>query len=599
MTPPLAVLDLETDPFMPGRKPEPFVAGYYDGSKYVSIWEPEPLACIDRTILMLEKEPASIVYWHNGGRFDSYYFMRYVSGNLKIIGNRIVSCVIGKHEFRDSYAIMPFPLRSYKKDEIDYRIMERGRREKHKDEILKYLQGDCIYLWDLVSTFHSEFGNQMTIGGAAIKTIKKFHKFDSGSPVYDTELRKKFYFGGRNQCFKTGLIYAPINVYDVNSMYMHVMRNMLHPVSTGILLGDRVTDDTCFVVARGRNHGAFPQRNKEGLDFTSTEGIYGVSIHEWTAALDTGTFEPTHILETYRFQTRITFQEFVDYCFDKKLTAKQNDDDARDLLYKYLGNSGYGKFSQNPENFWDYQILPADEIPREKCNHCEGTKHCPNHCHMCWRLNGGMDPYVLDEDDIDAWLCQFCQGSGWKWRFSEGNDEWRIWAARPQKSYFHNVATGASITSGARSVLLRGLALAENLMYCDTDSIIASGHQGLRLSKTELGAWKTEAQGDAIALAGKKLYCVYSLKPHCEHGAPLSVTCKKCPVNRKESEQVTLPDGRRYWVIKKAHKGVRLTGRELLDIAQGDTIEYANPAPSFKRDGRAIFISRKVRRTTK
>ena len=106
----LATLDIETDPFKIGRKPEPFVTGYYDGTKYVAIWDKDPVAVIDKTVKMLEGEPPALIYWHNGGKFDVFYFMPYLKGAIKIISNRIVSCVIAGHDFRDSYAIMPFPL---------------------------------------------------------------------------------------------------------------------------------------------------------------------------------------------------------------------------------------------------------------------------------------------------------------------------------------------------------------------------------------------------------------------------------------------------------------------------------------------------------
>ena len=317
----LAVLDLETDPFKEGRKPEPFLSGYYDGAKYTTIWENDPIALIDRTITMLEREPASLIYWHNGGKFDVFYFLPHVKGALKILSNRIVSCTIGKHEFRDSYAIMPFPLAAYRKDEIDYSIMERGARERHKAEIIEYLRGDCVYLYELVTTFHSEFGNRLTIGGSSMRQLKAFHSFDSGDAMYDSSLRKNFYHGGRNECFEGGVIYAPIKVYDVNSMYPYVMHDFPHPVSTGIVEDSRVDDSTAFVTVSGRNHGAFAVRTKTGLDFTAKQGTFHTTIHEYRAALDTGTFEGV-VVKAYSFTEFSSFDSFVDHFFDERKAAK-------------------------------------------------------------------------------------------------------------------------------------------------------------------------------------------------------------------------------------------------------------------------------------
>ena len=388
----LCVLDLETDPFRVGRKPEPFVSGFYDGSKFISIWDNDPIAVIDKTVLMLESEEPCICYWHNGGKFDVFSFMPYVRGNVKIVANRIVSCVIAGHEFRDSYAIMPFPLSAYKKDEMDYELMEVGKREANRETILTYLRGDCAYLWELVTTFHSEFGNRLTIGGSSMRQLKRFHSFATGDASYDIGLRDSFYFGGRNQCFETGLVYAPLSIYDVNSMYSHVMRSNLHPISTDYIESNELRDDTCFLTVRGVNRGAFPTRTKTGLDFTCPNGTFHVSIHEYRTALDTGSFEG-EILETYNWRETSTFAGFVDHFFEERKRAKQTGDKARDLLYKFTLNSAYGKFAQNPDNFFDYQITSADVSLNEPCEHCHGFKRCRSvrpSCAMCKRMNNGV-----------------------------------------------------------------------------------------------------------------------------------------------------------------------------------------------------------------
>jgi DNA polymerase elongation subunit (family B) len=578
----LAVLDLETDPFLPGRKPEPFLSGYYDGKTYISIWDDSPAQVIVRTVAMLKQREPSLIYLHNGGRFDVFYFMKHlVPGSIKIINNRIVSCHMGHHELRDSYAIMPFPLRSYKKDDIDYDWFERENRDSHRDEIVSYLKGDCEYLHELCVTFHAEFGNKLTIGGSSIAQLKTFHAFERSGPRFDTRLRKDFYFGGRNQCFRTGLIVAPVTVYDVNAMYPYVMRDYLHPVGTEINISRAVQDDTAFLTVEGENRGAFPTRTKSGLDFTCPQGRFHVSVHEYRTAVETGAFTCRKIVECYNFTKRETFADYVNHFYFARKAAKASGDKARDLLYKFCLNSSYGKFAQNPENFWDYQLVKrTSPCPRDPCEHCAGLGfHNPN-CHFCWRLNGGTDPVSLTKPD--KWECKHCNGSGGKWFYSWGNEDYTIWAARPRQAYFLNVATGASITGAARAVLLRGIRAAVDPIYCDTDSIISRGHNGeLNLSESELGAWKVEAVGDAIAVAGKKLYAVYSAAE---------------PKEKSESVKI---DGRKMWCIKKAHKGARLSGGDILRIAQGASVEYPNPAPSFKLDGSVQWVNRVIKATVK
>jgi hypothetical protein len=569
----LAVLDLETDPFMVGRKPEPFVMGFYDGQKYITIWDEDPIRLIDRTVTMLYAMEPMIVYWHNGGKFDAFYFMTHIKGAIRIIGNRIVSCVIAGQEFRDSFAIMPFPLAAYRKDEIDYSKMERDVRDRHKIEIIDYLRGDCVYLWDLVTTFHAEFGNRLTIGGSSMKQLKQFHSFESGDAAYDIGLRRDFYHGGRNECFESGLIYQRFKVWDVNSMYPDVMKRFLHPISTDMIESAVIGDDTCFLTVKGINRGAFATRTKTGLDFKRAEGIFHTTIHEYLAAIDTGTFEG-EILTTYNFRELSTFDTFVTHFFDERANAKSAGDDARDLLYKFTLNSAYGKFSQNPDNFYDYELTSADVSLNDPCPHCYAERVCKDRCILCIRLNDGAS--------TDR--CMFCNGTGRKWSYSEGNDQYIIWRSRPRAAYFLNVATGASITGAARSVLLRGLADVEHPVYVDTDSIIGYGRCQLPISSTELGAWKVEAEADCMAVCGKKLYCLYSYEPRKDKKG-------------NETERVKMPDGRYAWVVKKAHKGVRLSGAELLRIARGELVTYRSPVPVFKRDGKVGWNDRQVKMT--
>lgn len=109
--------------------------------------------------------------------------------------------------------------------------------------------------------------------------------------------------------------------------------------------------------------------------------------------------------------------------------------------------------------------------------------------------------------------------------------------------------------------MLEGLALSERPIYCDTDSIICEEFYG-ETDSTKLGAWKMEGQADSVAIAGKKLYAAFS-------GG-------EC--------------------IKLASKGVRLTGKDVVKICKGDTLEWANQAPSFSLSHAPNFVHRKISR---
>ncbi len=210
----LAVLDLETDPFAPDTMVWPFVGGFYAGvapgepvstqPKFISWWSQN---CVQQMVDFLENEQEQyVIYAHNGGRFDFFYFLPYLSKRMRIVNGRIIQAFLGKHELRDSYAIMPFALSVYKKTEIDYSKFIASRRQRYRDEIVAYLRDDCVDLWTLCSAFRNEFGEKLTVGSASLSQLKKYHTFSTSGKQYDEKWRERFYFGGRCQVFRSGIV---------------------------------------------------------------------------------------------------------------------------------------------------------------------------------------------------------------------------------------------------------------------------------------------------------------------------------------------------------------------------------------------------------
>lgn len=511
---PIYTLDLETDPFKHGRVPKPFCAGFYDGQKFHSTWGRN---CIAHMHDFLKTVSPGIIYVHNGGRFDFHYLFGWANGDCKIINNRVVEMpLLSGHTMRDSYAILPIALAEYQKDSIDYNLLESRVREKNKPEILKYLRSDCKYLWQLVTEFISEFGIKLTIGGTAMGQLRKMHDFDSLDKITDFMMRD-YFFGGRVQCFEKGDLAGNFEIYDVNSMYPSVMKNYKHPISLPSSEGSKISKHTCFLTVEGRNYGAFPKRDENGsLRFDVENGVFFVSIHEWEKALSLNLFKPKHVHETIDFNVQITFADFVDRFYSLRKRAKANGDLARTLFYKLVLNSAYGKFAQNPADFRDYKITSFNQHP-------------------------GVDW------DIETTI----------------EDLYVIWSKRTTASVYYNTATAASITGGARSIMMEAVGKAKRPVYCDTDSLICEGLSGVAMSDTELGAWKYEGKGNHIAIAGKKMYALF--------------------------------DGDD--VVKYAHKGVKITPEQIVQVAQGGTIVWQNIAPSLSYKRKAKFIERRVRLT--
>jgi len=526
---PIYTADFETDPFHHKQTIAPFCCGLYNGSDFSSWWSPR---CADKLAETIRKFPEpSIIFIHNGGKFDVFLgLLEHFEPELRIINGRIVQAFIrgshGVHEIRDSYAIIPIPLAAYKKDEIDIEKLERENRDANRVEILSYMRGDCVYLHELVTAFLDEFGDKLTIGSAAMQQLRRFHPFETVGKTFDEKFRSQFFFGGRVQCFQSGILPAPKSgwkVYDVNSMYPFVMKNMRHPSGGDYDIERRITSRTAFIVAEGTQRterGAFPVRSKTGIDFETRTGTFLFSAHEWEASQRFGFFRVSRVIKTYGWDEWITFDEFVDHFYSARLKAKASGDTIRLLFYKLILNSAYGKFAQNPENYFD------------------------------WAITFGT---ILDD--------------GWQIHTSHNGGKIIVWKKPVERHSYYDVAIGASITGAARSVLMQGIAGSDDLAYCDTDSIIAGNLRGVEFSDTVLGAWKLEATGDRIAIAGKKLYALFDGGWGDEH------------------------------CVKKATKGARLPPEDIVRVARGETIRFEKQAPTFKLSGDVTWISRQIKRT--
>jgi hypothetical protein len=538
-------LDIETDPFVYGRLPKAFQIGFYDGEEFTEFWGDD---CIEKMFHYLQNVPPGIIYAHNGGRFDVLgYLMDWILGHpMRVINNRVAKCSMKCghrhfHEIRDSYCLYPFKLEEYKgrtqKKKIEINKLENNEcweietekrstsREIYREEITEYLKYDCMSLHELVVYFRENIGHELTVGAAAIKALKSFHEFKNLDTYDDLEIRRDYFYGGRVDCLQSGVLEGRFKLYDVNSMYPYVMAFFEHPIGDTIREELEIMDDTFFVSATGWNKRAFPVRgNDGGLDYTVEYGTFHVSIHEWEMAEKLGLFKCEKILKTLNCEESGNFHEFVLEYHNNRKRAQNKGNEIEATCLKYLLNSSYGKFAQNPEHYKDYEITRV-----------------------------GENPSTFGEWEVEeAWNMD-----------GEEKHKFNIWTKPSVYKTRFNVATGASITGAARSVLMEAIHKAKNPVYCDTDSLLC---EDLPLEKdaTRLGAWKLEAEVDTAAIAGKKLYAFY------EKGL----------------------------VVKKAHKGFRITGEQIMRVAKGELgIVSENPAPTFKLSGEHTFVKRRVRRT--
>jgi hypothetical protein len=522
---PIAVIDCETDPFRYGRVPVPFLWGWYDGKHYES-WPQEHLSSF---IEFISKQKC-IVYAHNGGKFDYHFLKPHINADeeIMIINGRLARFKIGQCEFRDSWNIIPAKLASYQKTEINYDIFEKEERYKSDNwrEIQNYLRDDCVNLYDLVSRFIERFGLRLTQAGASMnewKSISNEKPENSGEEFFKEF--QPYYYGGRVQCFRHGVFESAFKVLDINSAYPYAMLHD-HPRGLDYERSPGYNEHGHYFRLCARSTGAFPYRDQESgkLEFPADtrEREFFVTAWELRAALDTGTLHRPRYIETFTFKRTGNFEAYIRQFYEERLKARAEGDKIGDLFAKLFMNSLYGKWAANPDKYKTYQIVDA---------------HNPD-----------------SETDYE-WLADF----GGRWLESKPLD--------PARRRYYNVATAASITGFVRAMLWQAICScgADNILYCDTDSL-ATARLGTDIQLgTKLGQWKDEGDFVRAGIAGKKLYVFERAKPDAKGGR-----------------------------FKTAAKGVRLTPENIFAVAGGEAVTYNPDVPTFSPLKDPHFTPRKI-----
>jgi hypothetical protein len=472
-----------------------------------------------------------------------------------------MSCKLGRHKLRDSYHIVPVPLRGWKKDDIDYDKLRRETRDQYKDEITKYCIADCRYTHQVVSKFIADFGLKLTMGQASIAKLKSTQTFDRLGEITDGKLRGintdrrdkegynsvtgcGYFFGGRVECIAgAGLYTGRFQLYDVNSMYPFVMAYYNHPIGSNYLWREgSPTKDTAFLEIECENYGGLISRVNGMTTGDRRSGVFYTTIHEYLACVETGLIGDHHIRACVDCDRFTTFADFVLPIYNRRMVVKQELDALAQqkmpfpdnllmeaLFLKLLLNSSYGKFAQNPREFCERMITDYNDYPGE-----EWTSEL-----------GVINKYSIWKSPPPIW-----------------NKEKQAYEKQDYK--FNNVGTGASITGAARAVLLRAVCKANNPIYCDTDSIICS-HLDCDIDAAKLGSWKLEKTLSEVIICGKKLYATKSIDGKIE-------------------------------VVKS--KGVsELNYDEMRRILTGDVVKKIARAPTLSIDGSQGYLTRKVQMT--
>jgi hypothetical protein len=575
----IAILDFETDPFDAPNNQHvlPFVAVLYFGTNMqpLVIWDNDYNRLCEALLQVIEELPGRyVIYAHNGGRFDYYFLVSKFRGRCNFKGRALMSVRIGRHELRDSLHIIPERLGNIQKDDFDYKKMHRKRRDKFRDEIIRYCLRDCIFLYTIVREFWEKFDQKISIGQAALSKLKEKYTYEKLSKETDKYLRP-FFFGGRVECFRgRGIWKGDFRLYDVNSMYPHAMAAYEHPTGqiSRIRTDGKVRDDTVFIELTCNSRGAFLYRDEEGkVNAPHGKRRFHTTIHEYDCAIRNGLISDIEIHRTVDFERRNNFAEFiVPLYYERQLTKEQLDTTPKhseawyalkriDIFIKLLLNNSYGKFAQNPDSFKErfltepFCAYPPDEaLPTQQ----DLDLYAQTGTRKYWGIRDPLSKsgYSADIKEKDFWI-------------------WERSAPRAGQMY-NNVATGASITGAARAVLLDAMCKAYKLYYCDTDSLICEGLDGVEIHPSKLGAWDCEARFHELAIAGKKQYAYRGRAKDC--------MCSDCARSRKIRQK----------------GAVGLTFDDMCAMVKGETItKFAGRAPLIKLSGEQVYIQRELRAT--
>ena len=552
----IAILDTETDPFDANTQDKifPFLAVLYSlNFEPIVIWENDNENFIAKLLAAIESLPDTYtIYAHNGGKFDYMFFIHRLRGKVSFKGRGIMSAKIGAHELRDSFHILPEKLKNWKKDEFDYRKMQKSRREKYRQEIIAYCINDCKYLLEFVRKFVDECGLKISIGQAAMTRLKQSYKVASLGENTDAFLRQWF-FGGRVECLSGAGQFGgstPWKLYDVNSMYPYVMANFQHPISNEFFRrSGKPGPNTVFIKLHCTNQGALIRRGENNETTAGAiSGTFLTTIWEYNAAIKHNLIRNVLIEDCIDFMERSDFSKFVNPIYDRRLEIKKQlkkceeespewlEHKKDDYLLKYLMNNAYGKFAQNPRRFKEH-----------------------------WLTNPGEKP------PVEA-------GEGWGDLPAFESNTHVIWERPNPNVHFNNVATAASITGAARAILLDAIHNSVDPIYCDTDSLICRDLSSVEIDPVKLGAWDLEKEFDEVIICGKKEYiCKVKGKQDGQEGR-YKVRCKGA-----QFEQDEILDGR-VW-------------NKFQSMLDGKIIQVLNRAPTMNKKGDQFYMRRNIRAT--
>jgi hypothetical protein len=365
-----------------------------------------------------------------------------------------------------------------------------------KDEMSKYgitkkesldnleirVKSDAKATWVLGNYLENFFTKEigiplkLTIAGAAryLFSLKYFNDYwiREEKSFWKSEYERKAYRGGRVEAFKGGKERVFVG-YDVNSMYLSIMRDEVFPDPNTAKFHDSplslppsptlyIADVTLTIPKQ--YIGPLPVLSPETGKLIFPTGTFRAHFAspELNYAIKECSVKVIKIHSYMTYEAKPYFKNYANFIWKKRKKYKDKGNKGMDILIKYLGNVLYGGFGQkNKDSFFGkLEDLDVDSISgRPKISEIKGVK------------------YVT----VTA---------------TDGEDSQHTFPCIP-----------VFITSFARLFLLKALkANAENLIYTDTDSLkLRNVAKGIDVGD-DLGEWGYEGVNIDVSVYKSKMY---------------------------------------------------------------------------------------------
>ena len=445
--------------------------------------EKKPLYLVSANIWFDVRNSGLISWFVNQGWELTHFYSKGMTFIMKLSRDSFTVYLLNIQQFIPGSVKKYGKLLGYEKLEIDLETAPKEERYKYcmrdTDIITWIFAGWLEFIRD-----HRLGAFRLTLPSQSFNGYK--HRFMKRTIFlhhneFVTRMERESYYGGRTEAFRMGKITGQRIYYlDINSAYPYVMRNFALPYRyfKTVELPDRMrlawflkTHFCLGYCAVDTPVPAYPKRVNNRLCFPVGRFRTWLTHPEIVHAWKHGRLRGVRWLAVYN--RAVLFRDFVDYFYRLRNRYKEENNEVYQYLTKIFLNSLYGKFGSR-----------ADKIIREE------------------RVT---EPGFAYQDIVDA-------ESGLIYRELIFGRTRRIYLESAEESNQAMVAVAAGVTGYTRMLLWSYIETAglENVLYCDTDSVIVTedGYKKLegKINPGALGALKLEGIYDRIEIQGAKDY---------------------------------------------------------------------------------------------